>query len=355
MAANPPTCAKPPLSSCSHAAAPLYPQNMPEEVALQTWYDYLPAKPHVLYNKSKSAICSKHSPAFRKYSHTQLNHINSRGSLAYDIDRSVNVYEMCCDLNLPLPNFYIQNKDNGKAHLLYILQTPVHLNPNSSTRPIKWCAAIERAYTEKLGADMQYTGYMSKNALHEQYRVKVLTNQAYSLSALWQPVSDVSFDCRRPVADSGIGRNVYIFNALRRWAYSLKKRNDIFHSEQEFVEIVKNYADALNDQPEKPLSPNELRHIAKSVGTWVYRKYDGTMSGKGTMSDEEFSALQSKRAKRGVELADTGIALSMSERGKLGGKNSFRSIDPTSERTRQPWRSMGISRATYYRRKNKSK
>ena len=73
------------------------------------------------------------------------------------------------------------------------------------------------------------------------------------------------------------------------------------------------------------------------------------------MNDEEFSPLQSKRAKRGVELAASGKALSMSERGKAGGKISKRSIDPTSERTQQPWRNMGISRATYYRRKNKTR
>jgi len=87
----------------------------------------------------------------------------------YDIDRPTCVYELTDDLNLPAPHFFVQNPDNQHAHAFYGLETAVHLNLNSSQKAIRFAAAVDCAFTEKMDADGQYTGLIAKNPAHQHW------------------------------------------------------------------------------------------------------------------------------------------------------------------------------------------
>jgi hypothetical protein len=70
---------------------------------------------------------------------------------------------------------------------------------------------------------------------------------------------------------------------------------------------------------------NEVKHTAKSVAKWTHKHF----------SLSEFSAWQAKQGAKG------------GKKSKGGG----RKLDPESARQRKPWEKLGISKATYYRKK----
>ena len=71
-----------------------------------------------------------------------------------------------------------------------------------------------------------------------------------------------------------------------------------------------------------PLDHQEVKHIAKSVARYTHTRF----------TPEGFSAWQAAQ-------------------GRKGGRVSKRNPVPDSEQTLEPWRALGISRATYYRKK----
>lgn len=318
-----------------------------EENALRVWYSYLPPKPLTLRDKQSPSILSKKSRHFLKVSHTQHNAINSKGTIVYDIDRDTNPIELFNDLHLPIPNLWVSNRDNGKGHAMYLLEAPVHLNTDSSNAPIKWASAIEQSYTKRLQADLSYSGYMCKNALNEGvYKTSILNNNTYDLAELWKFVCDEKFDARAKTEATGFGRNCTLFDSVRFWAYRQMRRyleGNNKPLESYWHELVLQAAveqNAFN----LPLYDKEVRQIAKSISKWVYHKYNPM-----GLSAEEFSTRQSKRARQGILLADGSKAPTMADRGRI----SKRSSNPLSVRSQKPWKELGISRKTYYKRKAK--
>ncbi|MDF5617548.1 primase C-terminal domain-containing protein, partial [Vibrio parahaemolyticus] len=79
-------------------------------------------------------------------------------------------------------------------------------------------------------------------------------------------------------------------------------------------------------QFKQPLSENEVKHTAKSVAKWTHKHF----------SLSSFSAWQAKQGAKG---------------GKVS-KGGGRKINIDSARQSKPWLDLGISRATYYRKRN---
>jgi hypothetical protein len=150
------------------------------------------------------------------------------------------------------------------------------------------------------------------------------------LDWLWK--SDMAPE--RLVETTGAGRNVVIFDHVREVAYRevLKfKRDgldlDVFRRRceevagqvnQQFVGYVCRKQDGSRNEGQ--LHQREIKSIAKSVARWAWRHF----------SLGKFSAIQSARGKRG---------------------NQKRWADHRAASKPKPWEGLGISRATYYRRK----
>jgi hypothetical protein len=81
----------------------------------------------------------------------------------------------------------------------------------------------------------------------------------------------------KAVATQGIGRNVEIFDRLRRWAYTAVADWKIGTREcwaKVVSERAAQIAGAVGaDSPRGPLPENEVGHIAKSVSRWVWERY----------------------------------------------------------------------------------
>jgi uncharacterized membrane protein len=195
-------------------------------------------------------------------------------ALKFDVDGS-DASTRWIDAGLPEPNFIVMNPANGHAHLVYLLAAWVHVDP--SKRATQWLAAIERAMTAALQADTRYAGTLVHNPLNtDAWNVKVARDEPFTLAELH---SHVDMHAPRPAwtsADSGVGRNVDVFERTRLWAYKAAARGRT-GSFPEWARAVHDRAEQCNEFPNHPkgnLTLAEVRAIAKSIATWVWMNYD---------------------------------------------------------------------------------
>jgi hypothetical protein len=181
------------------------------------------------------------------------------------------------EAELPAPNLVVVNPRNGHAHLIYLLGAWVRTDFGDPNRlkVVRYAAAIERAYATALGADPAYSGRFHHNPLSAAYVTKVGRDAPYSLAELAQYV-DLTPPAIKPVP-IGIGRNVEVFDRLRRWAYTAIAdwkigTHDAWHDAvaQRAAQLA---ADVGAASPRGPLKGNEIGHIAKSVARWVWERY----------------------------------------------------------------------------------
>jgi len=181
------------------------------------------------------------------------------------------------EAELPAPNLVVINPRNGHAHLIYLLGGWIRTDFGDPSRlkVVRYAAAIERAYAVALGADKAYSGRFHHNPLSVAYVTKVGRDAPYSLAELAQYV-----DLEKPAVKRtpiGIGRNVEIFDRLRRWAYTAIGDWKIGKHDawRETVAGRANQiaADVGAASPRGPLKQNEVGHIVKSVARWVWERY----------------------------------------------------------------------------------
>lgn len=251
----------------------------------------------------------------------QPNGPTHRYWLVYDVDRSGAVLDWY-DRGAPPPTITAQNPDNGHAHLIYGLQISVRTSPDAKAGPLRYAAAVDCALMTLLGADEGYAGLICKNPLHPHWRVTEWEPRLYELGDLesWLDLSTYS-DRRKRLPDYGLGRNCNLFDRLRRWAYRAIRQG--WPDYDRWHEAVLVRARAYNDF-ETPLPESEVRATAKSVARYTHRHF----------SAASFSAWQAAQ-------------------GRKGGVRSGEVRRAGSEAEKQPWAALGISRATYYRRKQR--
>ncbi len=231
-----------------------------------------------------------------EHRHIQLNPPSMTRYLVFDVDRSgaALAWEAA---GLPTPSWVASNPVNGHAHVAYSLDAPVCTSVNSRPGPARYLAAVQAACGTRLDADRGYGGLITKNPLHDGWRVWWGTSKKYGLGELAEYVPD-SYLARKPAKAANkdlfhLGRNCCLFDELRQWAY--RHRHLICKDFERYQETVLTVAHGLNANLDFAalLPEGEVRAIAKSVSKFVYQ----TDFGK---SDQAFSGLQKERNRRSV-------------------------------------------------------
>ena len=213
---------------------------------------------------------------------------HSIGWLVYDLDSDTAMLDWE-DRRAPAPNIIAINRTNGHAHLFYALEKPVHDYYGSSAKALRYCAAVDLALTELLGADPGYAKLIAKNPLHDDWLVFTPRADLYDLEELADYVDLTKYrDKRRRLPVSGLGRNCTLFETLRIWAY--RARRQPYLSEEMFRHAVLNHGLVINTDLIPPLPHSEVRATAKSVAKWTWQR----------MSAEGFRSWQRRVAARSV-------------------------------------------------------
>jgi hypothetical protein len=243
--------------------------------------------------------------------HLQICRIAWADWLIFDIDRP-DAHDAAATARLPEPTFVALNPINGHGHLAYLLAVPVGRFDASSRRPIQYLADIQRGMIRRLGADRGYTGLLVKNPLHPHWYTEWRSPIAFGLDDL---NAELEARDKRPFparTEIGEGRNVTIFNHLRHIAYREVRsfHNDFLAFRIRLLQIGRE----MNMKFDSALSDREVGTIARSIAKWTMQNF----------SPERFSEIQRARANR-------------------------RWADRAAES--EPWEALGMSRATYYRKK----
>ncbi len=174
-------------------------------------------------------------------------------------------------------------------------------------KPQRYLAAVEGGLALKLGADEGFSGQLCKNPLHVTWDFFKGSDRARDLHELAEyvelkPTRLQDFN-RKPRGE--IGRNVYLFDEVRFWAYD---NIDAFRAAatERWVDAVVATAERINAASYdhfptlkgRGLLPfSECKAIGKSVARWVWSNH-----GKRALSTA-FSELQAFRGVRGAAAA----------------------------------------------------
>lgn len=260
----------------------------------QDFYEKLPHKPYCSDDLGRGVIIRPKRTAIQK-PYIQHNPPCLVSSLVFDIDRQ-DAYFAWSDANLPTPTWIAKNRQNGHAHIGYMLLAPVCTTHRAKQNVIEYLAKIEQAYSLALGADRGYSGLITKNPCHEEWETHIFDVQPYELGYLadFVELQELKTDLREV---SGLGRNCAMFDTVRYWAYKAIRAHlsdgfDNWHSE--VLEQTKNANNAFI----QPLPYSEVKATAKSIARWVWRNHNSAEF------QQAFSEKQAKRGKKGALVAN---------------------------------------------------
>lgn len=296
----------------------LYNAHAPAQASqLDLFRDRLPARPYHTDDLAAGLLIrSAERAALARY--IQPNGPTHRYWLVYDIDRPGGALDWS-ERGAPPPSITAMNPANGHAHLIYGLETSVRIAPDAKSAPLRYAAAVDCALQRVLDADPGYSGLICKNALHPHWQVTSWEPRLYTLADLdsWLDLQPAQ-DRRRRLPDYGLGRNVNVFENLRKWAYRAIRQG--WPQFDQWQAACLDRALMYNAGLPVPLDQQEVKHLARSVARWTHKH----------LSPAQFSAWQAARGRRSGEARRKGTALES---------------DP------QPWIAEGVSRATWYRRR----
>ena len=203
-------------------------------------------------------------------------------------------------VGLPPESWAVRTRNAiGSGHIGYALATPVVLTDAAHRRPINLLARVEQGLRDVLGGDAAYAGRIMKNPVSPGLFQDTLWPQdvifpTYTLRELASSLSDLgalpSPGDPRP-RQSGVGRNVDVFDRTRAWSYRAIKRywQGGF---SEWSEVVHAKATILNLDLERegrtPLPDREIWHLSRSISKWTWSRF----------TPESFSEIQAQRVSK---------------------------------------------------------
>jgi len=290
--------------------------------ALELFNDRLPYKPYFSDDLHFGVrIAGKERAILAKY--IQFNQPHAMFWLGFDVD-CVGATIDWSDRNAPAPTLTITNPENGHAHLLYALKTSIRTAPDGKMKPLKYAAAVENALRKKLGADVGYSGLICKNPNHSYWKTAVWQPELYTLDWLADSLDLSAENDKEIVADYSLGRNCTLFDKTRKWAYRAIRQG--WPAYEQWLQACFERAIAYNLKFSAPLDEYEVMGIAKSIAKWTAANFSQS-SFEDYVSTTHTSEIQSMRGKKS----------------KGGGRPLIREKE---------WLKLGISRSTWYRRKN---
>lgn len=250
----------------------------PSTEQLSLFRERLPRRPYCSDDGTARLIrVSQHALRHRYIQHSPPHLL---AWLVYDIDHSNARWEWA-DAGLPVPAWICCNphpEPDGlgcRGHVAYGLRVPVARCEAARQEPLRLAAAIESAYTHALRADAAFAGFVTKNPCHPHWQVwtpSAANVGIYDLSELAEHVRLPSVrDLRRARRETqGLGRNVALFDGLRRWAYRAIRAHWRPGGYDAWHQAVTARAAAMNDFPQ-PLPAAEVGHTATSIAKWTWR------------------------------------------------------------------------------------
>lgn len=243
-------------------------------LGLEQFTDHLPNKPYCSDDLHLGLqIRPKKLALLKRY--IQPNHPYYTHFFVFDLDYPTAYIDFYYSMvGVPAPNLIVENPENGHAHYIYKLHTPIYQTNASNDKPIKYGNAVYTALRTALDADINYSGLITKNAVHEHWRTHVLREQPYTLDQLSERLDLTTRQINKEIKVDeavGLGRNCCVFHTVRHWAY-VEVRQYRGKQFNPWLESVIAQCCSVNAQFSVPMQYNEVKGIAKSIARWVWKR-----------------------------------------------------------------------------------
>lgn len=296
----------------------------------------LPEKPYCA-NDLDSGLSIRNKENAMNHSNIQTNSPYVISCLLFDLDYAGAAFKWE-EANLPPPSWISINPQNKHAHLAYMLKTPVYKGDNTSSKAITYMTKIRMAFSAVLDADMNYRGVVTKNPFHDKWN-NIIYGELYDLGELAEYV-DISAIHQIPKTLLISGRNCQLFEALRIYAYRMKRTDpDNFTNE-----VLMKHAIMINTSFEMPLEYSEIKCIVKSIFKWTGKRFDPE---KFSESQRQVRKIVAAKTRKNV-LAAVGTPKEIATKLDISERTAYRYIEKKEKP--KPWLDLGISRATWYRK-----
>lgn len=291
---------------------------MPQlSLTLDHFRDSIPLKPYATDDLAYGLkIQNKEKALLKRY--LSVNHRYYLKWLVFDLDIPASVAEYKYSMiGIPAPNLIIENPQNGHAHFLYELSEAVYLSDAARDKPIRYANVIYSTLRALLGADVGYTGLITKNALHEHWRAYTCRSEPYSLETLSKNLEITWQQVKKPISPKEtiyLGRNCKLFDDVRHWSYVEIRRYRGSTYDLWFKSVL-NECQQLNSTFIQPLGFNEVKAIAKSISKWVwkrdsycYQEFIDRQSRKGKLGGQAKGKAYIDRREQALELKEQGYS-----------------------------------------------
>ena len=284
------------------------------------------AFPYVSHGKGH-AMARKPARIAWRYQEIELRTPNSYPALILDVDTSV---MECLDVALGspavrVPNWIASNPATGHAHVVYTLARPVLYGDGMRPGPMQFHARIAEYYRAAYSADLGYTGVLTHNPTHAKWETSWLRETPWTLPELAEPIPKRWRIPTKPTTPEG--RNVTLFREAMRF-FGKPSNWEASTDMGDVLAWVETACSEWNGADPIGWHASECLWIAKSVTRYCRRNLD---SGQ---TQRQFSFIQAGRAR------------------KLG---TIRRKGTPLEHDRTPWEAEGISRAWWYRKRQRSR
>ncbi|MFZ7812320.1 replication initiation protein [Acinetobacter lwoffii] len=243
-------------------------------LGLEQFTDRFPNKPYCSDDLNLGLQIRPKSLALLKR-YIQPNHPYYTHFFVFDLDYPTAYVDLFYSMvGVPTPNLIVENPENGHAHYIYQLKTPIYNTNASNDKPIKYGNAVYLALRDVLNADVNYSGLITKNAVHKHWRTHVLREQPYTLDQLSERLDLTTRQINKDIKIDeavGLGRNCCVFHTVRHWAY-VEVRQYRAKSFNQWLEAVNAQCCSVNAQFTAPMQYNEVKGIAKSIARWVWKR-----------------------------------------------------------------------------------
>ena len=286
-------------------------------LSLEQLTDRFPNKPYCSDNLHLGLqIRPKHLALLKRY--IQPNHPYYTHFFVFDLDYPTAYIDFFYSMvGIPTPNLIVENPENGHAHYIYQLKTPIYHTNASNDKPIKYGNAVYLALRQALNADVNYSGLITKNMVHKHWRTHVLREQPYTLYQLSERLDLTTRQINKEIKIDeavGLGRNCCVFHTVRHWAY-VEVRQYRAKTYNQWLESVIAQCCSVNAQFTVPMQYNEVKGIAKSIARWVwkrdgyaYQEFIDRQTRKGQLGGKAKGASYNAKRKQAVALKAKGMS-----------------------------------------------
>ena len=208
--------------------------------------------------------------------------------------------------NHPMPTALVENRHNGHAHAVWALLEPITRTEYAKRKPLAYSAAVVEGLRRAVGGDSGYSGFMTKNPVHDHWETQWLTEDLRSLRQLEVELREnmPPKQWRRNRKPVGLGRNCTIFETARTWAYRELRKH--FGDPTGLSTAIHGQVHALNAEFTESLPHSEAKGIATSIHRWITAKSRMWQDGPATY-EATFTTIQSNRGRKSGLARNTGI------------------------------------------------